>query len=109
MAGIGFLTLQVALVFHGQFSAGNHFQWAPHTAQVRLELDVEVDGRRLNEDEARRRYRLIYYPWEAHSIHNVTQLIRQYERTYGAAEEARVTLRYSVNGREPRVWRWPER
>ena len=106
--GVGFLATQAILIGHGLLSEGKHFAWAPHTTQVSYELDVEVDGRNLSEREIRRRYRLLYYPWEAHSYRNLIDLLLQYERTYGKEDHTRLVLRYSVNGHPPETWRWSD-
>lgn len=112
--GGAFLLLQVGLIAESRFGEDRHFCWAPHTTQVEYSLAVEVDGRRLGRREISERYGLLWqYGWEVHSVENLKQLIRQRERGSaperdGRSEERRVLLTYSVNGRPPETWRWPD-
>jgi len=104
-----FLALQVVLVIRAQFVDTREFCWAPHTTQVRYTIETVIDGKPLTQDEITRRYHIPADWWEAHSWRNVSKLLAQYERTYGRNDRARVRLRYSINGREPETWTWPER
>ena len=107
LAAVTFLTLQVILIVRAQFIASRDFCWAPHTTQVRFALQVEVPRKRLTETEIASRYRFWHYGWEAHSYQNLIDVITQYEQTYGKDDQAQVLLQYSVNGREPHVWKRP--
>ena len=42
--------------------------------------------------------------WEQRSIYNIFSIISQYEKTYGKNEDARVTIVYSINGHQEKVW-----
>jgi hypothetical protein len=68
---------------------------------------VTIAGRALAPDEIARRYRYPQSTWEIRDIDNVISIVRQYEESYGAGEEARVALTYRTNGREQRTWTWP--
>jgi hypothetical protein len=107
-AGVAFLALQCALVVGAQFQESRDFSWAPHTSQVSYALRVEVDGRELSTTEIAERYGIMgAVGWEAHSYRNLINLISQYERTYGRADDARVHLQYRINGGDARVWDLP--
>jgi hypothetical protein len=108
-AGIAFLVLQLALVARAQFVESRDFCWAPHTTQVRYTIRTTIGGRPLNAHQIYSRYGIAARGWEAHSYQNLIDLISQCERTYGAGDGAQVELTYSINGREPRQWRWPQR
>jgi len=103
---VAFLGGQVLLVVVSQFSEARGFSWAPHTAQVRYTVAVEVDGVPLAPGAIARRYGIPANGWEAHAIQNVKDLIMQHARTYGRHERSTVTMRYSVNGRPEETWTW---
>jgi predicted DCC family thiol-disulfide oxidoreductase YuxK len=46
---------------------------------------------------------------EFRSHQHVIDVVRQYERTYGRADEAAVLMRYRINRGPLRSWQWPER
>jgi hypothetical protein len=108
LIAILFLALQAVLVVRAQFVDARHFCWAPHTTQVRYSIETVVRDQPLTRGEIRRRYRIPAEGWDAHSWRNVIDVVAQYERTYGRNDGARVRLRYSVNGRQPKIWTWPD-
>ncbi len=106
--GVAFLAVQVARVIGGQFSESKSFRWAPQTTQIWYELDARVHGQPLNARAIRRRYGIPRQGWEAHSIQDVKEIVKQHARTYGRHDGASVTIRYSVNGGPTMTWSWPE-
>lgn len=108
LVGAVFLAAQAFLVILAQFNAASYFSWAPHTTQIRYELEVLVNGRELSRGETRRRFGLSNYGWEAHALQNLKDVLIQHGRTYGRADRTEVILRYSVNGGEIHIWRWPD-
>ena len=55
-------------------------------------------------EEAEKRYKYKMGGWEQRSIYNIFSIISQYEKTYGKNDEARVTIVYSINGHQEKVW-----
>ena len=103
-----FFALQCLQVVRAQFVEARDFCWAPHTTQVKYSIRTEVAGTDLTDQEIAWRYQIPASGWEAHSYQNLINLIAQRERTYGRNDGARVWLTYSINGRQPRLWVWPE-
>ena len=68
-------------------------------------VQVTIDKR---SDEIRRRYRRAREGSDNRSFRNLMDIVEQYERSYGAADHARVRMRYRVNGKEEQEWRYPE-
>ncbi len=105
-----FFAVQLCLVVQARFVDTRYFCWAPHTTQVRYQLEVELDGEELTGKQIRRRYRLKGFDartsvgWEAHSIANLKAMLAQHQRTYGRGEDAKVTLSYRVNGSPSQAW-----
>lgn len=109
IAGAVFLALQVLLILGARFTPARYFCWAPHTAQVRFSLAVDIDGRRLSPAGVQARYRFLWSPeWEAHAAYHVMDTVRRFETVYGREDGARVAMTYRVNGGEDRRWTWPE-
>jgi hypothetical protein len=101
------LALQACMVIRARFVESRYFCWSPHSTQVRFDLDVTVNGRKLSRTEAAQRYRLWDSEWEAHAPQNLIDTIESFESTYGKREQAEVFLRYQVNGSAESVWHWP--
>ena len=108
LAGLIFLGLQILSIAYARFIPERFFCWAPYDERSKYRIEVQLMGRVLSEDEVATRYR--YYPhgWEPRSINNVIAIVRQFERTYGSAENAQVTIWYQTNGHAEQIWKWPE-
>ena len=106
--GAAFLTGQLLSIGYARFIPERFFCWGPYDEHSRYTIDVEIDGRPLSAHEITTRYRYNAGGWEVRAIHNVISLVRQYETTYGHAEQARVTITYVVNGRAQETWTWPK-
>lgn len=107
LAGLLVLALQGAAIFHARRVPERWFCWAPFDEATLFEVSVTLGGRELSPAEVSRRYRYRPAGWEHRTIHNVLDMIRQHEGTYGRAEDARVTVEYSRNGAPPQRWQWP--
>lgn len=101
------LGAQVIGIAAARFGPERYFCWAPYDEITRFELTVTIDGRRLSAEEIQARYRLPDPTRDNRSYANVIAVIAQFERTYGAADRARVEFRYRVNGGAPQQWHWP--
>jgi hypothetical protein len=105
---VAFLLAQLASIVYAQ-AAGNerYFCWAPNDYMVSYDLQVRIDGRKLNSDQARARYRLPAGHVYQNIVTHIEDQIRQYETTYGINDHAGITLKYNNNGGPEKEWRWP--
>ncbi|WP_369999924.1 hypothetical protein [Winogradskyella sp.] len=102
--GLLFIAAQFILIVYAKFVPERFFCWAPFDEHTFLDVDVEVNGKSLSKKEIEKRYRYKSLGWEPRSINNVFNIIRQYESTYGKNDNAKVTVKYSTNGNEERIW-----
>ena len=107
LVGMGFLMGQVASIGYARLAPERFFCWAPYDERGQYEIIVRMHGTTLSADEATKRYKYPSRGWEPRSIYNVISLVRQYESTYGAAENAQVQIQYQRNGRPQQSWAWP--
>lgn len=107
LVGVGFLGFQLFAIARSRVVPSRYFAWAPYDAISLYELDVRIEDRALTTAEVEARYRLPSLGRDNRSIQHVIDAVRQYEETYGAADDAEVLLRYRVNGGPERGWRWP--
>ena len=105
--GVSVLAFQLVMIGYARFVPSRYFCWAPYDSQNHYEMEVTVDGKRLDSDEIRQRYRRPQKGINNRAIQHEKDIIMQYERTYGRNESAEVTLRYRTNGGEEQLWRWP--
>jgi hypothetical protein len=101
------LGAQVVGIAAARFRPERYFCWAPYDEITRFTLVVTIDGRELSAEEIRARYRLPDSARDNRSYANVIAVIAHFERTYGAADQARVDFHYRVNGGAPQLWQWP--
>ena len=106
--GILFLCLQLAAVLAARFIPERFFCWAPYDEHSLLQTEVSILGKPLSPQEVADRYRYRMNGWEPRSIHNVFNLVRQYEQTYGRTDSALITIRYQTNGHPAKIWTYPE-
>jgi len=105
--GVSVLAFQLVMIGYARFVPSRYFCWAPYDSQNHYEMEVTVDGKRLDGNEIRQRYRRPQKGINNRAIQHEKDIIIQYERTYGRNENAEVTLRYRTNGGEEQLWRWP--
>lgn len=107
-----FFALQLAWFAHEQRGASRYFCWAPLHELVWYRIDARVAGVPLSDAQVAARYgrRGALYDasrgafLELNAAQHVLDTVARRERSLPAAQRARVTLRYRVNGREERVW-----
>ena len=104
--GILFLLLQVGSIAYARFIPERCFCWAPYDSHTKFQVFVTIDGKTLTTEETVARYKYKMKGWEQRSIDNIFSLISQYERTYGKADNAIVTMKYSTNGHEEKEWHY---
>jgi hypothetical protein len=67
-----------------------------------------VNGHDLSAAEFRRRYRRPMRGFDNRSPQHVIDMLQQVEEKRAAlGDKAMVTMKYRVNGKEPREWHWP--
>jgi hypothetical protein len=103
--GVLLLVLQVAGIVRGRFVDDRYFCWAPFDQVTRYSISVWVGDAALTPREIFRRYRREPVGVDNRAAYHVLDVIERVERS--AAEPARVVVRYRVNGREEREWRYP--
>jgi hypothetical protein len=106
--GIAFLGLQLLAIIHARFVPERFFCWGPYDEHSRYWIDVTIDGKPLPAEEISERYRYESSGWEVRRMRNVISIVRQYETSYGHADNALVTVSHEVNGRPLETWIWPE-
>ena len=100
--------VQIAGIAYARFVPARYLCWAPYDEIVFYEVEVQLPGRTLGHEDAFGRYRIPRWGRINRSWAHVTDTIAHYENTLGAGDGARVRVRYTVNGRGPFLWRWPE-
>ena len=107
IAGGGILLFQIAMIGYARFVPSRYFCWAPYDIQSAYRLDVSIGGRTLTPAQIRSRYRRPKQGVDNRSIQHVMDIVEQYEQTYGAADHARVVMKYRINGKEEQEWQYP--
>jgi hypothetical protein len=83
------------------------FAWAPNDYMTEYEIAVRIGGSPLAPEEIQDRYRVPAEHFQEGAAQHLVDLVHQYETTYGRGDAAEVVIRYRVNRRAPREWRWP--
>ena len=94
------------MVVYSRFVSSRYFCWAPNDCIVEYGLQVTVGGRALAPEESFQRYHLPKDGYQS-PVQHIIDMIQQYEQTYGKNDHAGVLMKYRVNGREEKEWRWP--
>ena len=105
--GVAILLFQLGAIVYARFVPARYFCWAPYDSQNDYLIEAVVNGRGLSQDEIRSRYKKRPQGTDNRSIQHIKDIISGYESSYGAEENAEVTLSYSVNGGEEQSWKWP--
>ena len=102
-----FLVCQLFAVMYAQFTSRRYFCWAPNDYVTEFNLKVTLHGRSLTPEQVLDRYALRGFVFENVPSH-LTDIVQQYEQTYGRRDDAHVELSWTLNGRRPEQhWRWP--
>ncbi|MDO5971184.1 hypothetical protein Q4Q35_15350 [Flavivirga aquimarina] len=102
--GITFLLFQVLLIIYARFVPERFFCWAPYDQHTQMEVEVVINNKKLTKKEIQERYHYRSIGWEKRSINNVFDIIKQYESTYGLNDNAKVVVKYSINGQKQQIW-----
>lgn len=102
------LAVQIMAIVYARFVPTRYLSWAPYDEIVFYEIGVQIGDATLNEQEVRDRYRISKWGRSNRSWAHVSEAVAHYETTHGRTEAAQVQVHYTVNGRGPFVWNWPE-
>ncbi len=102
--GYIFLSFQLLSIIYARSIPERFFCWAPYDEHTYYEMFVEIDGKELTKKEIGNRYGYFSNGWEVREINNVFSIIKQYETTYGKNDKAIVKVKYSINGRDEKIW-----
>lgn len=102
--GILFLSIQIVLIVYARFVPERFFCWAPYDEQISYKVIARDGDRFLTKQELIDRYRRRVDGWEQRSIHNLFNIIEQYEKTYGIKDSLYIEVEYSRNGKNKEKW-----
>jgi hypothetical protein len=106
IVGVAILSFQLAMIVYARFVPSRYFCWAPYDVQTEYWITTVVNGRKLTAGEIRTRYRRTQHGTDNRSPQHVMDILEGVEKQYRRSEHAVVTMRYRVNGKEERLWRW---
>lgn len=106
--GIIFLFVQCISIGVATTIPEKFFCWAPYDEHTLLRTKVVIDTTELTYNQINQRYRYSLNDWEPRAVHNVLDLVEQYERTYGSQDSANVIIEYTTNGNPSKVWVYPK-
>ena len=99
---------QLGAIVYARFVPTRYFCWAPYDIQTDYVATATVNGRRLTAAEFRQRYRRPQRGFDNRAPQHVFDMLEQVEqRRARLGERASVVVKYRVNGKEVREWRWP--
>ena len=99
---------QLGAIVYARFVPTRYFCWAPYDTQTEYVATATVNGRKLTGAEFRQRYRRPQRGFDNRSPQHVFDMLEQAEQKRAAAgDQATIVLKYRVNGKELREWRWP--
>lgn len=82
-----------------------YFCCAPYNSVGRCVIQAIINGQELDEQGIRHRYHMRMNVPNAHIPH-VFDTIVWYEKSYGRSDQAQITIKYSINGGNEKVWHW---
>lgn len=106
-AGVVLMLAQLALIAYARTTPARYFCWAPYDMQTDYSVRVTLDGRELNAREIRARYRRPARGSDNRSVQNLIDIIQGYEERYAGEHKAVIVMKYRINGKEEREWRYP--
>lgn len=106
--GVFLLLLQAGAIVRARFVDDRYFCWAPFDQQTKYEIGVAIGDEDLAPSQIQKRYRRPAAGVDNRSAHNLFDIIIRAEQKFEKWGRGRVVVRYSVNGREQREWRYPQ-
>ena len=99
---------QLGAIGYARFVPTRYFCWAPYDTQTDYLATSTVNGKQLSSAEFRARYRRPMRGFDNRAPSHVTDMLEQVEmKRAKLGEQAEVVMKYRVNGKETREWRWP--
>ena len=99
---------QLGAIVYARFVPTRYFCWAPYDTQTDYTATAVVNGKKLSAAEFRKRYRRPARGFDNRSPQHVFDMLEQVEKKRAAlGESATIVVKYRVNGKELREWRWP--
>ncbi len=105
--GLALLAAQLVMMTVARFHPMRYYSWAPFDALHAYTIHASLDGQPLSSEQIYRRYHLTAEGFNPRAIFQVTDTIAYVERVYHTAQQADVTVTYTLNGREQHPWQWP--
>lgn len=109
VAAMVLMGAQLLLIAYARTTPARYFCWAPFDQQTDYTLDVSIDGRKLNAQEIRQRYRRPAKGTDNRSVQNLIDIVQGYEERYAGNEQAVIVMRYRINGKQEQTWKYPSR
>jgi hypothetical protein len=99
---------QLGAIVYARFVPTRYFCWAPYDTQTDYTATAVVNGRKLTPAQFQKRYRRSMRGFDNRSPQHVIDMLQQAEEKHTAQDDrASIVVKYRVNGKEPREWRWP--
>jgi hypothetical protein len=106
---IALLIFQLGAIIYARFVPTRYFCWAPFDTQTDYVATSIVNGHQLTAAEFQKRYRRTERGFDNRSPQHVIDMLEQVEQKRAAlGDHARIFMKYRVNGKELREWRWPQ-
>jgi len=105
---LALFAFQLGAIVYARFVPTRYFCWAPYDTQTDYTATATVNGKKLTSAEFRQRYRRPQRGFDNRSPQHVFDMLEQVEKKRaGLGESATIVVKYRVNGKEAREWRWP--
>lgn len=99
---------QLGAIVYARFVPTRYFCWAPFDIQTDYTASATVNGHELNAKEFQKRYHRAKRGFDNRSPQHVIDMLEQAEEKHAAmGDQTTIVMKYRVNGKEPREWRWP--
>src|SRR3954471_12355296 len=99
---------QLGAILYARFVPTRYFCWAPYDTQTDYTATATIDGKKLTAAEFRTRYRRPQRGFDNRAPSHVMDMLRQLEEKRSKlGEHGVIVMKYRVNGKETREWRWP--
>ena len=105
---VALFVFQLGAIVYARFVPTRYFCWAPYDTQTDYVATATVNGKKLTSAEFRRRYRRPQRGFDNRSPQHVFDMLEQVEQNRSRpGDAATIVVKYRVNGKELREWRWP--
>jgi len=111
----GLLLFQVVWILFGPLRDHSYGNWAPFHEHATYHVEAWMGDRALSHGEIQTRYRIYQHfydaktqrDWQLNRMNHILGLIERVEAASPVEEQARVVVRYRINGGEEEEWEWP--